>query len=302
MYIYLSNENETTVEVFFDDFTVSHTKSPVVQADDYYPFGLTFNSYQRENATPNRWKFQGQEHIDDLDLGWDSFKWRNHQPEIGRFFNVDPLAEDYYYNSPYAFSENHVVAHIELEGLEKVSIQKGLDKNESYNIVYSTQRETSGGKRFSSKLQNQKEVNVLYFLSNDYSSGSNTPKPLSSMEEYGELKKANKSRYSELDDKEVETAMEGKSLMLIGIDKDALGKKIDESTYTLNHEEFHAESTLDGNSGPEKNKEDHDKYYGEKRSDSPNDSDVKTNPKYSNTIANKQYKEIDKILETKKKN
>jgi len=51
-------------------------------------------------------------------LNWDSFKWRNHQPDIGRFFNVDPLAEKYYYNSPYAFSENKVVAHREMEGLE----------------------------------------------------------------------------------------------------------------------------------------------------------------------------------------
>lgn len=60
--------------MFFDDFKVEHVKSPVVQMDDYYPFGLTFNSYQRENSIHNRWKFQGQEHIDDLDLGWDAFK------------------------------------------------------------------------------------------------------------------------------------------------------------------------------------------------------------------------------------
>jgi len=71
---------------------------------------------------PNRWKFQGQEHVDDLGLNWDSFKWRNHQPDIGRFFNVDPLAEKYYYNSPYAFSENKVVAHRELEGLESYPV------------------------------------------------------------------------------------------------------------------------------------------------------------------------------------
>ena len=85
---------------------------------NYYPFGLTFNSYTRENSVPNRWKFQSQEHIDDLGLNWDSFKWRNSMPDIGRFFNVDPLAEKYYYNSPYAFSENKVVAHREIEGLE----------------------------------------------------------------------------------------------------------------------------------------------------------------------------------------
>lgn len=133
VYIYLSNEETTPVEVYFDDLKVTHTKSPVVQSEDYYPFGLSFNSYQRENSTPNRWKFQGQEHVDDLGLNWDSFKWRNHQPEIGRFFNIDPLAEKYVYNSPYAFSENKVTAHIELEGLEAVtppSLKGELDKLE----------------------------------------------------------------------------------------------------------------------------------------------------------------------------
>jgi RHS repeat-associated protein len=132
VYIYLSNE-EPGKEVYFDDFKVTHTKSPVIQSDDYYPFGLTFNSYSRENSVPNKFKFQGQEHVDDLGLNWDSFKWRNHQPDIGRFFNVDPLAEKYYYNSPYAFSENKVVAHRELEGLEAESIKQEIKKVE--NVV-----------------------------------------------------------------------------------------------------------------------------------------------------------------------
>jgi RHS repeat-associated protein len=125
--IYLSNEETTPVEVYFDDFKVTHTKSPVVQMDDYYPFGLTFNSFQRENSAINRWRFQGQEHVDDLGLGWDSFKWRNHQPEIGRFFNIDPLAESFLFNSPYAFSENKVTAHIELEGLEAVPFSSEIE-------------------------------------------------------------------------------------------------------------------------------------------------------------------------------
>ncbi|HTF18217.1 MAG TPA: RHS repeat-associated core domain-containing protein, partial [Chryseolinea sp.] len=134
VYIYLSNDNLALrgqqVEVYFDDFEVTQAKSPVVQADDYYPFGFTFNSYQRENSVQNKFKFQGQEHVDDLDLGWDSFKWRNHQPDIGRFFNVDPLAEKYYYNSPYAFSENKVTSHVELEGLEAQDIKRQItDKN-----------------------------------------------------------------------------------------------------------------------------------------------------------------------------
>lgn len=66
-------------------------------------------------------------------MNWDSFKWRNHKPDIGRFFNIDPLAEKYYYNSPYAFSENKVVAHVELEGLESVRFElKGKEKTVGY--------------------------------------------------------------------------------------------------------------------------------------------------------------------------
>lgn len=47
VYIYLSNEDTTPVEVYFDDFKVIHSKSAIVAADDYYPFGLTFNSQFR---------------------------------------------------------------------------------------------------------------------------------------------------------------------------------------------------------------------------------------------------------------
>ncbi|MDH5379949.1 MAG: hypothetical protein OEW75_03805, partial [Cyclobacteriaceae bacterium] len=122
VYIFVSNLSPSTGDerVYFDDLDVKHTKnSKIMQQDDYYPFGLSFNSWKRSGSLKNKLNtFQDQELIEDLDLGWVQFKWRNHMPEIGRFFNVDPLAEKYVYNSPYAFSENKVISHIELEGLE----------------------------------------------------------------------------------------------------------------------------------------------------------------------------------------
>ena len=48
-----------------------------------------------------------------------NYKYRMHDPRIGRFFAVDPLAPKYPHNSVYAFSENVVIDHVELEGLEK---------------------------------------------------------------------------------------------------------------------------------------------------------------------------------------
>jgi RHS repeat-associated protein len=70
--------------------------------------------------------FQGQRFDDELGLNWLQFKWRNHDPQIGRFVEIDPLASKYEYNSTYAFSENKVISHIELEGLEAV-------RSEEYN-------------------------------------------------------------------------------------------------------------------------------------------------------------------------
>ena len=65
--------------------------------------------------------FQGQRVDDDLGINWIQFKWRNHDPQIGRFVEIDPLSEKYVYNSTYAFSENKVTNDVELEGLESVS-------------------------------------------------------------------------------------------------------------------------------------------------------------------------------------
>jgi RHS repeat-associated protein len=73
--------------------------------------------------TQNKEKtFQGQRLDEDFALNWVQFKWRSHDPQIGRFIQIDPLCIKYVHNSTYAFSENKVVAHVELEGLEAVII------------------------------------------------------------------------------------------------------------------------------------------------------------------------------------
>jgi RHS repeat-associated protein len=120
VYFYLSNEESTPLEVYFDNFKVIHTKSPVIQTDDYYPFGLAFNSYSRENAVDNDYKYNGQELQDELDLNWYHYTFRMYSPEIGRFISVDPLSDKFAYNSPYAFAENKLGMGVEFEGLELV--------------------------------------------------------------------------------------------------------------------------------------------------------------------------------------
>ena len=64
-----------------------------------------------------RYGFQGQEK--DEKTGLINYKYRMHDPRIGRFFAVDPLSYKYPYYSPYQFSGNKLIAWVELEGLEE---------------------------------------------------------------------------------------------------------------------------------------------------------------------------------------
>jgi RHS repeat-associated protein len=81
-----------------------------------------------------RFGFQGQEGDGEISGQGNSyaFKYRIHDPRLGRFLSVDPLFEDYAFNSTYAFSENRVIDGIDLEGLEFFSVHGVANKAENF--------------------------------------------------------------------------------------------------------------------------------------------------------------------------
>ena len=94
--------------------------NPDVKAyNDYYPFGM-LQPHRHANTSDYRYGFQGQEADNELKGEGNSinFKYRMHDPRVGRFFAVDPLFKSYPWNSSYAFSENRVIDGIDLEGME----------------------------------------------------------------------------------------------------------------------------------------------------------------------------------------
>ena len=86
---------------------------------DYSPFGAALDGRTMQ-GDGYRYSFQGQEHDDEVKGEGNSvnYKYRMHDPRVGRFFAVDPLSKDYPWNSSYAYSENRLLDAIELEGLE----------------------------------------------------------------------------------------------------------------------------------------------------------------------------------------
>ena len=122
-FVYIYCSNETPVDVFFDNIQVVHNRGAILEETHYYPFGLTMAGISSKAAGSlenKKQKFQGQEFTNDFDISMYEFKYRMDDCQTGRFWQVDPLADKYVYNSTYAFSENKVTGHVELEGLEAV--------------------------------------------------------------------------------------------------------------------------------------------------------------------------------------
>jgi RHS repeat-associated protein len=102
----------------------------------YYPFGMQIEEYSFvEQDGGYRYGFQNQETDIEIWGGSSAFKYRMNDPRLGRFFAVDPLAPEYPWNSPYAFSENRVIDGVELEGLEYEPINDGEGNTVGYNWV-----------------------------------------------------------------------------------------------------------------------------------------------------------------------
>jgi len=70
-----------------------------------------------------------------------------HDARIGRFLSVDPLAQSYPHNSPYAFSENRVIDGVELEGLEFFDHDDARFKAISGQLVMQLENYTTVGQK-----------------------------------------------------------------------------------------------------------------------------------------------------------
>ncbi len=108
-----------------------------------------------------RYGFQGQEKDDEVKGSGNSinYKFRMHDPRIGRFFAIDPLFKEYPHNSTYAFGENRVIDSKELEGLERIFAADG---------------------KFIGKIGNSQQIRVMNgsgsvgYIQNQISIGNNT--------------------------------------------------------------------------------------------------------------------------------
>ncbi|AWG24862.1 DUF6443 domain-containing protein [Flavobacterium kingsejongi] len=119
---------------------VSYTSDPqdgltkVLEENNYYPFGLKHSGYNNDvmefvfendqvtfqsiiNDASNQYKYNGKEFQNEKGMNVYDYGARNYDPTIGRWMNVDPLAEQYYSFSPYIYAANNPVYYLDPDGM-----------------------------------------------------------------------------------------------------------------------------------------------------------------------------------------
>ncbi|CAL1518549.1 DUF6443 domain-containing protein [Chitinophaga sp. MM2321] len=107
LYVYLNNESPS--DVYFDNLVIKHTTGPLLQEDSYYPFGLQIRNLSSKalNRMQNNQLFNGIDKLDEFELELYTAFYRTLDPQIGRWWQVDPAEEKYAGISPYNLSNNN---------------------------------------------------------------------------------------------------------------------------------------------------------------------------------------------------
>lgn len=88
----------------------------VRERNDYYAFGKRWDDPDRP-VSDNRYLFNGKEAQIIGATGWLDYGARMYDPELGRWFVPDPLAEVYYGTSSYAYVRNNPILRIDPNGM-----------------------------------------------------------------------------------------------------------------------------------------------------------------------------------------
>jgi RHS repeat-associated protein len=101
--------------MFFDNLQVTHVRGPLLEESHYYPFGLTMSGISGKASSfgqpGNKYKYNGIEF--DEDLGINSYEafYRELDPSIGRWWQIDPKIENQEMWSPYSSMSNDPVRY-----------------------------------------------------------------------------------------------------------------------------------------------------------------------------------------------
>ncbi|WP_461587605.1 RHS repeat domain-containing protein, partial [Winogradskyella sp.] len=124
-YVYQYKDHLGNVRLTYMDQNQNNKSIPVleiIEENNYYPFGGLHKGYNKivsanSNSMARKYKYNGKELEESLGYGMYEYEARHYDPWTARFVTVDPLAEDYNFQTPYAYAANDPVRFIDKLGM-----------------------------------------------------------------------------------------------------------------------------------------------------------------------------------------
>ena len=146
---------------------VSYGKDPatnvlkILEENHYYPFGMKHQNYNVDHLDFNHYpgtgvalvplpavanvsynyKYNGKELQEELGLNMYDYGARNYDAALGRWMNVDPLAEKMRRFSPYNYCFNNPLRFTDPDGMAPENRVDPIQRDKDGNIVYVTKGE-----------------------------------------------------------------------------------------------------------------------------------------------------------------
>lgn len=136
VFVYVSNNSP--VNVYFDDVTISHTPTNVIQYNacppklqrrrEYYPFGLQTDRSWTRTGSDNDFLYNAGSELNST-TGWYETFFRGYDAALGRFAQVDPVAIASSSQSPYSFGFNNPVLFNDPNGDYPEEVKRDMRKH-----------------------------------------------------------------------------------------------------------------------------------------------------------------------------
>ena len=129
VYNYLDHLGSIRLSYSDGDGNGSISQSEIIEENHYYPYGLKLRGFNTGvsslgNSLGQKYKFNGKEFDDSFNetLNTYDFGARNYDPALGKWMNLDPLAEQMRRHSPYNYAFDNPLRFVDPDGMSPEDI------------------------------------------------------------------------------------------------------------------------------------------------------------------------------------